>query len=106
VAKAKIWMPSETHCDHRVKLRAGHEVALGVVFDGERLVMPMWGPSTRVHGLLIGIEWHEVLGDPYGPGNREFGPGLRVEHTDDFTHDVDEYEYELTVATNDWLPHR
>jgi hypothetical protein len=105
MARAKIWMPSETHCDSRVPLHIGEEVAIGVALDGARLYMPMWGRSTTVHGLLVGIEWHEVVGDPFGASARIYSPGIRVENTDDFTHDVVEYEYELTVATNDWLPH-
>ncbi len=75
MAKAKIWMPSETHCDSRIRLRVGEEVALKVSYDGARLYMPMWGPSTTVHGLLVGIEWHEVTG-AFGDGPVVYGPGV------------------------------
>jgi hypothetical protein len=91
-------MPSGTHCDGGIKLRVGEEVSVGVVPEGDRLVMPMWGGSTTVHGRLVGIEWHEVSGD-------QIGPGMLVEDTDDFTHRADDYAYELTIATKDWLPH-
>lgn len=98
MARAKIWLPLVEHCDNRVKLRVGDDVALKVSYYGDRLYVNSWGGNTTVHGRLVGIEWHEQTGDQYGPG-------VKVETTDDFTHDVDDYAYELTVATNDWLPH-
>jgi hypothetical protein len=75
-------------------LRVGHEVNLPVAYYG-KLYVEQWGGTTRVQGRLVGIEWH---------AQEEDVPGLRVDDTDDFTHDPD-YAYELTVATNDWLPH-
>jgi hypothetical protein len=77
----------------------GEDVSVGVAVDGERLYIPIWGASTTVHGRLVGIEWHEMVGG-------KDGAGVKVEDTDDFTHDVDDYAYELTIATKDWLPHR
>jgi len=98
-------MPSETHCDSRVRMKVGDEVAFGVAFDGDRLYIPNWGAKTRVHGRLVGIERHPVR-------DGEHGPGVMVSDTDDFVQDseifdqdADDYIYELTVATTDWLPH-
>jgi hypothetical protein len=67
------------------------------VVYSDRLYVESWGGSTAIHGRLVGIEWHELTAEGYGPG-------VSVETTDDFTHEPD-YAYEQTVATKDWLPH-
>jgi hypothetical protein len=48
--------------------------------------------------VIDDIEWHEMKDDSPGPG-------VRVNDTDDFSHDVEDYAYELTIATRDPLPH-
>jgi hypothetical protein len=96
MARAKIWLRDDVHQDWRRVLRVGDDVTLNVAYS-ERLYVESWGGSTAVHGRLVGIEWHERTEEGYGPG-------VRVDTTDDFTHEPD-YAYELTVATEDWLPH-
>ncbi len=67
-------------------------------YSGNRFHVSSWGGSTAIHGHLVGMEWHERSGD-------EYGPGVKVESTDDEVPEADDYSFELTVATNDWLPH-
>jgi len=43
------------------------------------------------------MEWHALDDDSVGPGRP-------VESTADEVPDADDYRYELTVATQDWLP--
>ena len=66
---------------------------------GGRLYVSSWWsevrPSTADLSESSGMKW---------PANK-FGPGMKVETTNDFNHPVDDYAYELTIATNDWLPH-
>ncbi len=53
----------------------------------------------------MGIEWHAVKDDEYGPGVDVDDTYDFVQDSECFTQDADDYEYELTVATKDWLPH-
>jgi len=97
VARAKIWLDLYEHFGNRVQLKAGEEIAIKVSYSGDRL----WVNSDRgtaIHGHLVGIEWHERMGD-------EYGPGRNVGSTEDQLPQADDYSFELTVATNDWLPH-
>jgi hypothetical protein len=102
--RAKIWLDDVEHCDNRSRwsnLAVGTDVDLGVKNggDGRLYVAEMWpGAHTTVHGRLIGIEWHETT-------NEGTGPGFRVDSTEDDVPEVDRYVFELTVATQDWLPH-
>jgi hypothetical protein len=102
--RAKVWLGLVEHLDNRprwAELEVGSDVALGVKNggDGRLHVAEMWpGAGTTVHGRLVGIEWHEMVDD-------EPGPGLRVDSTEDVVPDADDYAFELTVATQDWLPH-
>jgi hypothetical protein len=98
MARSKVWLPLHEHCDGRVKLRTGDDVTLRVSYSDGRVSVLSWGAGTTIHGRLLGIEWHEM-------GEGLPGPGVRVSDTDDFTHDVDDYAYELTIATRDPLPH-
>jgi hypothetical protein len=92
------------HLDNRTrwaKLAVGEDCVLGVSHgrDGRLHVVEMWpGAHTTVHGRLVGIEWHEMTDE--GPGL-----GLRVGSTEDDVPDADAYAFELTVTTQDWLPH-
>jgi hypothetical protein len=63
-----------------------------VSYSGDRLHVSSWEGSTAIHGQLVGIEWHEQSGD-------EYGPGVKVESTDDVVPETDDYSFELTVAT-------
>lgn len=92
-----MWLQVVEHCDSRLKLRAGDDIDLKVFYSGARLSVVTWGPGTTFHGRLASIEWHDIVGD-------QVGPGVRVDDTDDFTHDVDDYAYELTVATSGCSP--
>lgn len=66
--------------------------------DGLLHIAEMWpGAHTTVDGRLVGIEWHEMTDDGTGPG-------LRVDSTEDDVPGANEYSFELTVATQDWLP--
>jgi hypothetical protein len=98
MARAKIWLGSVAHIDGRLHLRTGQDVGPKVSYSGDRLHVSSWGGTTAIHGQLVDIEWHEQSGD-------EYGPGVKVESTDDDVPETDDYSLELTVATNDWLPH-
>ena len=96
-------MGDDEHLDDRTrwaKLAVGKDVVVGVAQggDGRLHVVEMWpGAPTTVHGRLVGIEWHEMT-------DSGRGPGLRVESTEDDVPNADEYAFERTVATQDWLP--
>ena len=102
--RTKIWLGLVEHLDNRprwARLVAGKDVTLGVKngADGRLHGAEMWpGAHTTVHGRLVGIEWHAMTDDDPGPGHR-------VDSTEDDVPDAADYDYELTVATNDWLPH-
>lgn len=104
MARAKIWLGDVEHCDNRnrwAKLAVGKDIVVGVTHgpDGRLHVSEMWpGAHTTIHGRLVGIEWHEMTDD-------DPGAGLRVDSTEDHVPDADNYAFELTVATRDWLPH-
>jgi hypothetical protein len=84
MARAKIWLGSVAHIDGRLHLRTGQEVGLKVSYSGDRLHVSSWGGSTAIHRQLVGIEWHEQSGD-------EYGPGVKVESTDDGVPESDDY---------------
>jgi hypothetical protein len=102
--RAKIWLGLSEHLDNRprwAKLALGRDVAVGVKSggDGRLHVAEMWpGAHTTVHGRLVGIEWHELTDDIPGPG-------LNVDTIEDDVPYAEDYAFELTVATRDWLPH-
>jgi hypothetical protein len=102
--RAKIWLDQVEHLDNRTRwatLAVGGDCVVGVKHggDGRLHVAEMWpGAHTTVHGRVVGIEWHEMT--PGGPGC-----GLRVESTEDDVPDANDYVFELTVATRNWLPH-
>jgi hypothetical protein len=102
--RAKIWLGDVEHFDRRTRwaqLAVGKDVVVGVTHggDGRLHVAEMWpGAHTTIHGRLVGIEWHEMTDS--GPD-----PGLRVDSTEDDVPDTDDYAFELTIATQDWLPH-
>ena len=106
VAKAKIWLNEVEYGDNRIptggeRAVVGEKIALGVARSNGRMeVAEMWpGAHTTVRGRLVGLEWHELTDD--GPG-----PGVRVSSTrDEDLPDGDHFEFELTVATQDSLPH-
>jgi hypothetical protein len=98
MAQAKVWLSLHEHFDGRVILRTGDDVTLKVSYSGGRVSVLSWGAGTTIHGRLVGIEWHEMKGE-------WLGPGARVYDTDDFSHDVEDYAYALTIATRDPLPH-
>jgi hypothetical protein len=81
-------------------MTVGTDIELGVVSgaDGRLKVAEVWpGAHTTVRGRLVGLEWHKVTADGSGPG-------VLVDSTEDDLPEVDDYEFELTVATQDWLP--
>src|ERR1700735_5523897 len=102
--RAKIWLDLVQHLDDRprwAKLTVGSDCVLGVGADGDgRLfVAELWPAAhTTVHGRLVGIEWHQLTGGGAGRG-------LHVDSTEDTVPWADDYAFELTVATRDWLPH-
>ena len=81
-------------------MRVGEDIELVVSgADGRLKVSERWPRAhTRVHGRLVGLEWHAVIED--GPG-----PGVRVNSTEDEVPGADDYEFEMTVASQDWLSH-
>lgn len=101
--RAKIWLDDVEHLDNRsrwARLSIGEECLVGVKHGGDgRLHVVEMGSAahTTIHGRLVGMEWHEMTdGLP--------GPGLHVFSTDDDVPEADDYAFELTVATRDWLP--
>jgi hypothetical protein len=105
VPRAKIWLDSTQHLDNPSRwerVAVGQKIAVGVIYggDGRLHVNEMWSGTgrTTVHGRLVGIEWHAITGD-------EIGPGMAVESIQDVSPETPDYEFELTVATSDWLPH-
>src|SRR5271154_6889305 len=104
MARAKIWLGDVEHFDNRTRwaeMAVGKEVVLGVARagDGRLHVAELWGSGhTTIHGRLVGVEWHEMTDD--GPS-----AGLRLDSTEDDVPEADNYAFELTVATQDWLPH-
>ena len=102
--RAKIWLGHVEHLDNRTrwaKLSVGKEVVVRLMYggDGRLHVAELWpGVHTTVRGRLVGIEWHEMTDD-------RPGPGLRVDSTEDDVPGAEDYAFELTVATQDWLPH-
>jgi hypothetical protein len=74
-----------------VKLQTGDDVTLKASNSDGRVSVLSWGAGRTIPGRLVGIEWHEMSKGP--------------PDTDDFTHDVDDYAYELTISTRDPLSH-
>ncbi len=98
-------MDSTQHMDNLSyweRVNVGQRIAVGVISggDGELHVNEMWSGTgrTTVHGRLVGIEWHAITGD-------ERGPGVAVESVHEHMPEADDYVFQLTVATTDWLPH-
>ena len=80
----------------------GQTVAVGVIYggNGELHVNEMWSGTgkTTIRGRLVGIEWHAVSGD-------ERSAGIAVESIQEPDQEAEDFVFELTVATRDWLPH-
>jgi hypothetical protein len=100
VPRAKIWLKSvecEDHRDFWDRIRVGGDLGVGVVSGRGRVWVESFGARTTVHGRLVGMEWHALV-------DGEERPGRAVESTADEVAEAEDYVYELTVATQDWLP--
>lgn len=79
----------------------GQRISVGVIYGGGELhVNEMWSGTgkTTVGGRVVGIERHAITAG-------ERGPGVAVESIRDDVPEADDYVFELTIATTDWLPH-
>lgn len=104
VPRAKIWLDSTQHMDNQSRwerVTVGRRISVGVIYGGGELhVNEMWSGTgkTTVGGRVVGIEWHAITGG-------ERGPGVAAESIRVDVPEADDYVFELTVATTDWLPH-
>jgi hypothetical protein len=107
--RLKVWLAYWEHdCCGPIRI-VGEEVTMDVAtYDGRAFESrhDQVTGTARIHGRLVGIEWHAAEMEMDGIGRRitGYGPGVSLTSTNDDRPDADAWAFEFTVATTVSIP--